>query len=71
MIPTIITQIANGQRQIKLGAVSPTRDFSFVQDTAAGFIAALNSDQGLGEVVNFGGNFEISIGDTAASLPRP
>ena len=65
VIPTIITQIANGQRQIKLGAVSPTRDFSFVQDTAAGFIAALNSDQGLGEVVNFGSNFEISIGDTA------
>lgn len=65
VIPTIITQIANGRRQIKLGAVSPTRDFNFVQDTVAGFIAALNSDQGLGEVVNFGSNFEISIGDTA------
>jgi len=65
VIPTIITQIANGQRQIKLGAVSPTRDFNFVQDTVAGFIAALDSDQGLGEAVNFGSNFEISIGDTA------
>lgn len=65
VIPTIITQIASGQRQIKLGAVSPTRDFSYVQDTVAGFIAALDSDQGLGEVVNFGSNFEISIGDTA------
>ena len=65
VIPTIITQIANGQRQIKLGAVSPTRDFNFVQDTVAGFIAALNSDLGLGEVVNFGSNFEISVGDTA------
>ncbi|MDB6059939.1 MAG: NAD-dependent epimerase/dehydratase [Verrucomicrobiaceae bacterium] len=65
VIPTIITQIANGQRQIKLGAVSPTRDFNFVQDTVAGFIAALNSDYGLGEVVNLGSNFEISIGDTA------
>ena len=65
VIPTIITQIASGQRQIKLGAVSPTRDFSYVQDTVAGFIAALNSEQGLGEVVNFGSNFEISIGDTA------
>ncbi len=65
VIPTIITQIARGQRQIKLGAVSPTRDFSYVQDTVAGFIAALNSEQGLGEVVNFGSNFEISIGDTA------
>ncbi|MDA2929378.1 NAD-dependent 4,6-dehydratase LegB [Acidobacteria bacterium AH-259-O06] len=65
VIPTIIIQIANGQRQIKLGALSPTRDFSFVRDTVAGFIAALDSDQGLGEVVNFGSNFEISVGDTA------
>ena len=65
VIPTIITQIASGQRQIKLGAVSPTRDFSYVQDTVAGFIAALNSEQALGEVVNFGSNFEISIGETA------
>lgn len=65
VIPTIITQIANGKRQIKLGAVSPTRDFNFVKDTVAGFIAALISDQGLGEVVNFGSNFEISVGDTA------
>lgn len=65
VIPTIITQISNGLRQIKLGAVSPTRDFNFVHDTVAGFVAALNSDQGLGEVVNFGSNFEVSIGDTA------
>ena len=65
VIPTIITQIASGQREIKLGAVSPTRDFNYVQDTVAGFVAALNSDQGVGEVVNFGSNFEISIGDTA------
>ena len=64
VIPTIITQIAKGKRQIKLGAVSPTRDFNFVQDTVAGFIAAMNSDQGLGEVINFGSNFEVSIGDT-------
>lgn len=64
VIPTIITQIANGQRQIKLGAVSPTRDFNFVKDTVGGFIAALTSDQGVGEVVNFGSNFEISVGDT-------
>ena len=65
VIPTIITQIANGKRQIKLGAVSPTRDFNYIQDTVAGFIAALNSEKGLGEVVNFGSNFEISINDTA------
>ncbi len=65
VIPTIITQIASGLRKIRLGAVSPTRDFSFVQDTVAGFMAALDSDQALGEVVNLGSNFEISIGDTA------
>ncbi len=65
VIPTIITQIASGQRRIKLGAVSPTRDFNYVQDTVAGFIAAVESDRGIGEVVNFGSNFEISVGDTA------
>ncbi len=65
VIPTIITQIASGKREIKLGAVSPTRDFNYVLDTVAGFIMAMNSEQGLGEVVNFGSNFEISIGDTA------
>jgi NAD dependent epimerase/dehydratase len=68
VIPTVITQIASGKRQIKLGAVSPTRDFNYVQDTVTGFIAALNSDQGLGEVVNFGSNFEISIGETATLI---
>jgi NAD dependent epimerase/dehydratase len=65
VIPTIITQVANGQRQIKLGAVSPTRDFNYVKDTVAAFLAALDSNAGLGEVVNFGSNYEISIGDTA------
>ena len=68
MIPTIITQIANGKRQIKLGAVHPTRDFSYVADTVAGFMAALNSDRGIGEVINIGSNFEISIGDTARTI---
>lgn len=65
VIPTIITQIARGQHEIKLGAVSPTRDFNYVADTVSGFIAALQSDRGIGEVINLGGNFEISIGDTA------
>lgn len=64
VIPTIITQIANGKKQIKLGSISPTRDFNYVEDTVAGFIAALVSDKGLGEVVNLGSNFEISVGDT-------
>ena len=65
VIPTIITQIANGARQIKLGAVHPTRDFNFVADTVASFVAALESEKILGEVINIGSNFEISIGDTA------
>lgn len=64
VIPTIITQIAKGERRIKLGAVTPTRDFNYVKDTVAGFIAALRSDKGAGEVVNFGSNYEISIADT-------
>ena len=65
VIPTIISQIASGKSQIKLGAINPTRDFNFIEDTVAGFIAAIKSDIGLGEVVNLGSNFEISIGDTA------
>ncbi len=65
VIPTIMAQIAGGRRQIRLGAVSPTRDFSYVRDTVAGFIAALNADRGVGEVVNIGSNFEVSIGETA------
>ena len=68
VIPTVITQIANGAKQLKLGAVTPTRDFSYVQDTVDAFIATLNSDKGLGEVVNFGSNFEISISDVAALI---
>lgn len=68
VIPTIITQIANGKRQIKLGAVHPTRDFNYVADTVAGFMAALNSERGIGQVINIGSNFEISIGDTARTI---
>ena len=68
VIPTIITQIANGARRIKLGALHPTRDFNFVSDTVAGFMAALASDRGVGEVINFGSDFEISIGDVARTV---
>jgi NAD dependent epimerase/dehydratase len=65
VIPTIITQIASGQQNIELGSISPTRDFNFVTDTVTGFIKAATSEAGIGEVVNFGSSFEISIGDTA------
>lgn len=68
VIPTIITQIANGKRKIELGAMHPTRDFSYVADTVAGFIAALRSDRCIGEVINIGSNFEISIKDTVHTI---
>ena len=64
VIPTIITQIASGKKEIKLGDVSPTRDFNFVEDTCRGFIALADSVQTIGEVVNIGSNFEISVGET-------
>lgn len=65
VIPTIITQLASGNREIKLGSTLPTRDFSFVDDTVAGFMAAMTSLQGVGEVINLGSSFEISVGETA------
>lgn len=68
VIPTVITQIANGHRQLKLGAIHPTRDFNFVKDTVEGFIAVANSDKSAGEVINIGSNFEISIGDTVKAI---
>ena len=68
VIPTIITQIANGERSIKLGALHPTRDFNYVKDTVAGFIALAGSDRALGEEVNLGSNYEISIGDTVGLI---
>lgn len=68
VIPTIISQIASGQKTIRLGSLHPTRDFNYISDTVAGFIAAMESDQGLGEVVNIGSNFEISIGETVAII---
>jgi len=64
VIPTIITQIANGAKEIKLGDVTPTRDFNYVEDTCRGFIALAECDESIGQTVNIGSNFEISIGDT-------
>ena len=64
VIPTIIGQIASGARKLKLGAIHPTRDFNYVADTVSAFIAALESERGAGEVINFGSNYEISICDT-------
>lgn len=63
VIPTIISQINNGQREIKLGSVSPTRNFNYIKDTVRGFIRIAESQQSVGEVINIGSDFEISIGD--------
>lgn len=64
-LPTVIVQIATGAREVKLGALSPTRDFSYVHDTVRGIVAVAGADKAVGEVVNLGSNFEISMGDSA------
>ncbi|NQU17109.1 MAG: SDR family NAD(P)-dependent oxidoreductase [Candidatus Saganbacteria bacterium] len=63
IIPTIISQIIKGKNQIKLGNLSPTRDLTFVKDTAAAFIAIAKTEGLLGETVNIGMNKEIAMGD--------
>ena len=68
VIPTIITQIAHGMKEIKLGDVTPTRDFNYVEDTCRGFIALAESDQTIGQTVNIGSNFEISVGSTLSII---
>lgn len=68
IIPTIITQLASGSRTIKLGNLKPTRDFNFVTDTVTGFLAAMDKKEAIGEVINLGTGFEISIGDTAKMI---
>ncbi len=62
VIPTIISQILSGKKEIKLGSLTPTRDFNYVKDTADAFIAVAKSDNTIGEVINAGSNYEISIG---------
>ena len=64
VIPTIITQIAHGVKEIKLGDTSPTRDFNYVEDTCRGFVAIAEEEKTIGEIINIGSNYEISIIDT-------
>jgi NAD dependent epimerase/dehydratase len=64
VIPTIITQIANGVKEIRLGDLTPTRDFNYVDDTCRGFIALAEEDKTIGETINIGSNSEITIRDT-------
>ncbi len=68
VIPTIITQIASGMREIKLGDVTPTRDFNFVEDTCRGLIAILEAEKTAGETINIGSNSEVTVLDTLKQI---
>ncbi|MBU5591090.1 NAD-dependent 4,6-dehydratase LegB [Clostridium sp. MSJ-4] len=68
VIPTIISQILAGKTEIKLGSLTPTRDFNYVKDTAEAFIKVAESDRTIGKVINAGSNYEISIGDTVKKI---
>jgi len=68
VIPTILSQLFQGSNHIKLGALHPTRDFNFVEDTVSGFLALAEADAAIGRVVNLGSGREISIGDLVKTL---
>jgi dTDP-glucose 4,6-dehydratase len=70
VIPSIIIQLLSGAASLKLGALHPTRDFSYIEDTVAGFIAVADSPHSVGQVINTGSGHEISIGDLARTLFR-
>jgi dTDP-glucose 4,6-dehydratase len=70
VIPTIITQLASGKNEIKLGSLSPTRDFTFIEDTVNGFISGLKNKSIIGETVNLGTNFEISINNLTQEIAK-
>ena len=68
VIPTTILQLLSGKKNIKLGSLEPTRDFSYVEDTVSGFISALENNRFIGETLNLGSNFEISISNTVKTI---
>ena len=70
VIPTIITQLLSGKEEIKLGSLTPTRDFNYVKDTARGFLEIYKSDKTIGEEINIATQREISFGDLANELIR-
>ena len=70
VIPTIITQLLSKKEEIKLGLLTPTRDFNYVKDTVEGFIEVCKSDKTIGEVINIASQKEISIGELAEELIR-
>jgi NAD dependent epimerase/dehydratase len=67
-IPTIISQIASNQSQLKLGDTTPTRDLNFVLDTCRGFMLLAESNDAVGEIINIGSNAELSIGEVASII---
>ena len=70
VIPTIITQLLSGAQELKLGSLTPTRDFNYVKDTAAGFMAIADCEAAVGQEINIATGQEISIGDLANELIR-
>lgn len=68
VIPTIISQLLSGKKEIKLGSLSPTRDFNYVKDTAEGFLAIAQSENTIGEEINIATQQEISIGELAGEI---
>lgn len=68
VIPTIIAQLLAGREEIKLGSLTPTRDFNYVKDTTAGFVAIAESGQTIGEEINIATQREISIGELAEEI---
>lgn len=70
VIPTIITQLLNGEQEIRLGSLSPTRDFNFVRDTVSGFIEIAKSDETVGQEINIATGVEIAIGELGRELIR-
>jgi nucleoside-diphosphate-sugar epimerase len=69
VIPTIITQALSGS-EVRVGSLSPTRDFNYVTDTVEGFLCAASEPQAIGKTINFGSGVEISIGDLARLIGR-
>lgn len=70
IVPTIVVQILSGMREIRLGSLSPTRDLTFVKDTARAFLEIFRSDSSRGEITNVGTNTEISVGDLVQVIAR-
>lgn len=70
VIPTLITQMATNEETVKLGSLSPTRDFNFVDDITEAFIKIAESDKTVGETINAGSNYEVSINDTAQIIAQ-